>query len=516
MRGGSLFFLVAARLTLSTLSLRSGDEKGDRPSGANFQTRSQVMGLHGAAASSHPAVSQAALDILKSGGSAVDASIAANAVQGLVEPMSNGIGGDLFVLLYDPKVDELEGYNGSGRSSKTFSYNAMLDEVLFVNGDSEPPLIPTHGPLSVTIPGAVRGWCDLNAKHGKKSISELLRPAIKMAREGFPVTEIIAKAWEDALEDFLSDKSQNEITLGGKYPNAFDGFLNTFAIKDDNGWRAPKVGEIFVNSDLADTYELIAEEGCRGFYEGRIAQSIAEYEPLHITSDDLKSHEGEFIKPVSTHYRGNYEVFELPPNTQGISALQMLNILESFNLTEMGQGSADAIHVQVEAKKLAFADRAAYFGDPNFYDAPIESLLSKDYGRARAKLIDMKKAAKIVEPGVFSTVVGNSPSVHAEVIPNDDTIYMTVVDEEGMMVSWIQSLYNHFGSGIVVGGLGFPLQDRGALYALEPINHPNVFAENKRPFHTIIPAFVKKDDKPFMSFGVMVSYSGYDGGRLTL
>lgn len=436
----------------------------DRVTGAGFATRSEVMAPHAMAATSHPLATQIALDVLKDGGSAVDAAIAANAALGLMEPTGNGIGGDLFAIVWDPKSKRLHGYNGSGRSPKAltlaeFERRGLTD-------------IPAHGPLPVIVPGTVDAWFALHAKFGRRPMAQNLAPAVAYARNGHPVHEVIAYYWDRSVP-----------TLS-KWP----GFREQFTLDG----RAPRKGETWRNPNLARTLETIGREGRDAFYKGAIARTIDAYFRANdgfLRYEDLAAHRGEWVTPVSTNYRG-YDVWELPPNGQGIAALQILNLLEPYDLKSYGFGSPEHVHLFAEAKKLAFADRAASYADPEFYRTPVERLISKDYARERGKLISMDKAMKAAEPGII-------PELN-----EGDTIYLTVADKDGMMVSLIQSNYRGMGSGMAAPGLGFIFQDRGEQFVLKK-GHPNSFAPGKRPFHTIIPAFVTKDGKPWLSFGVM-------------
>jgi len=433
----------------------------DRITGKNFATRSEVLGQNGMAATSQPLATQVALDILKEGGSAVDAAIAANAMLGLTEPTGCGIGGDLFAIVWCAETQQLYGLNASGRSPKSLTLE------WFRENDYE--RIPSYGPLSVSVPGAVDGWFELHEKFGKLSMKEILGPSIKYAREGFPVTEVIAYYLERGINMLSS------------YPN----FSETFAPDGE----APSKGEIFRNPDLANTYEKIARDGRDEFYKGDIARTIDEYideQGGFLSYEDLADHYSEWVDPVSTNYRG-YDVWQIPPSGQGIAALQILNILEDYDIAEMGFGSAEYMHHFIEAKKLAFEDRAKYYADMNFADVPLEELISKEYAEERRKLIDPERAARTYEPGMPEA-------------PN--TIYLTTADEDGNMVSLIQSNYRGMGSGMTPWGLGFVLQTRGEAFNLEE-GHFNTYEPGKRPFHTIIPGFVTKDDRPFMSFGVM-------------
>jgi gamma-glutamyltranspeptidase/glutathione hydrolase len=433
----------------------------DRITGEKFASRSEVIGQNGMVATSHPLATQIGLDILKQGGTAVDAAIAANIALGLMEPTGNGIGGDLFAIVWDAKSKKLHGLNASGPAPQNISIEYFTENNL--------KKIPSYGPLPVTVPGAVDGWVKLHEKFGKLEFKSLFSPTIEYANNGFPVTETIAYYLDRSKERF-----QN-------YPNFKKVWLK-------NG-RMPIKGEIFKNPQLARTLSIIAEKGRSGFYEGEIAQTIADFIQLQggfLSYEDLSSFHSEWTPPVSSNYRG-YDVWELPPNGQGIAALQILNILENYNLKKMGLFSSEYIHLFTEAKKLAFADRAKYYADPNFSNIPVKELISKSYAKERAKLINMKKAALTDEPGILES---------------GDTIYLTAADKYGNMISLIQSNYRGMGSGMMPPGLGFMLQDRGELFSLDK-SHRNALQGGKRPFHTIIPAFVTLDGEPFMSFGVM-------------
>ena len=436
---------------------------GDRITGLLFATRSEVIAAHGMAATSQPLATGVALDVLKAGGSAVDAAIAANATLGLMEPTGNGMGGDLFAIVWDAKAKKLHGLNASGRSPKSLTL-AHLQELGLDK-------IPALGPLPVSVPGCVDGWFELHAKFGKLPMEKVLAPAIGYARDGFPVSELIAYYWRASVRGLR------------KYP----GFLEQFTIDG----RAPRTGEVFKNPHLARTLERVAKGGRDAFYRGDIAREIDAYMKENggfLSYEDLAAHHSEWVEPVSTNYRG-YDVWELPPNGQGIAALQMLNILEGYDIERMGFGSADYLHVFTEAKKLAFEDRAKFYADPDFNELPVAELISKAYGEKRRALIDTRKAAASYEAG--------NPALE-----EGDTIYLTVADAAGNMVSLIQSNYRGMGSGMCPGELGFILQDRGELFDLTP-GRFNTYAPGKRPFHTIIPAFVTKDGEPWMSFGVM-------------
>jgi gamma-glutamyltranspeptidase/glutathione hydrolase len=435
----------------------------DRLTGKSFDTRSVVMAQHGMACTSHPLATQAAIDILKKGGSAVDAAIAANAVLGVVEPEMNGIGGDLFAIVYDAKTNKLYGLNASGRSPYSLSLAEFKKRGL--------SYIPGQGPLAVSTPGCVDGWFELNKKFGKLPMAQVLSTAIQYARNGFPVADEAAYYWQSL------DRQM------GRLPNIHEVYL-------PDG-KAPVVGAVFKNPALAGTLEKIAIGGRDAFYKGDIARSIDAFMKKNggfLSYQDLAAHVSNWVEPVSTTYRG-YRVWELPPNGQGIAVLQMLNILEGFDFSKIGFGSPEHIHLFVEAKKLAFEDRAKYYADLDFAKVPVDKLISKSYADQRRKLIDPDHASADFTAG-------------DGLLEKGETVYLTVADEAGNMVSLIQSNFQAFGSGMVPDGLGFVLQNRGQLFNLEE-GHNNTYAPHKRPFHTIIPAFVTKDDQPFMSFGVM-------------
>ncbi len=460
---------------MAAAGLWSRSHRGDRNVGADFASRSQVIARNGMAATSIPLATQVALDILKKGGTATDAAIAANAAIGLMEPTGNGIGGDIYAIVWDPVTKKLYGLNGSGRSPMGMSYDDLAAE-LKKRGRTD---IPPFGSLPVSVPGTVDGWFALHAKFGRLTMAENLAPAIAYAREGIPITQLVAHYMRVAGSRYLDPKSAVEETAN---------FMKTYY----PGGIPPVEGQIFRNPDLADSLTLIAEGGRDAFYNGPIADVIDSYMKRiggALRKADLIAHKSEWVTPQSVNYRG-YDVFELPPNGQGIAALQQLNILEGFDLRAMGHNSADYLHVHVEAKKLAFEDRARFYADSDFYKTPIKKLLSKEYATERRALINMKTAIRQVE------------YPDPDVLRGGDTIYLTVADRDGMMVSLIQSNYRGMGSGLVPDGLGFMLQDRGQLFTLKR-GHPNVYAPGKRPFHTIIPAFVMKDGKPLMSFGLM-------------
>ncbi len=449
---------------------------GQSREGRTFATRSEVIAQHGMAATSHPLATQIAIDTLQRGGSAVDAAIAANAALALMEPTGCGLGGDLFAIVWDAETKKLHGLNASGRSPQSLT----LEELRRQGLDS----IPSHGPLPVTVPGAVDGWFELHGRFGKLPMKDVLAPAIRYAESGFPLTELIAYYWGRSVPIL----------------QRFEGFSDIFM----PGGQAPQKGEIFKNPGLARTLTLLAEQGRDAFYKGEIARVIDAYMKRNggfLSYEDLATHHSEWVDPVSTTYRG-YELWELPPNTQGIAALQILNILEGYDLASMGWGSPEFLHAFVEAKKLAFEDRARWYADPAFSDLPVDYLISKDYADQRRALINPSRAARRYE-------AGHPP------LEEGDTIYLTTADANGNMVSLIQSNYRGMGSGMTPDGLGFILQDRGELFTLEE-GHPNSYAPGKRPFHTIIPAFVTKDGQPFMSFGVMGGATQPQGHALIL
>lgn len=432
----------------------------DRITGELFATRSEVIAQNGMAATSQPLATQVALDILKKGGSAIDAAIGANAVLGLVEPTGCGIGGDLFAIVWDTKTKQLHGLNACGRSPKSLTLEYFKKNNL--------TSIPSYGVLPVSVPGAVDGWFELHKKFGKLPLKEILQPAIDYAEKGFPVTELIAYYLESSYKRFKD------------YPN----FKETYTV--DN--KPITKGTVFKNPALAKTYRLLAEKGRDEYYKGSIAKTIDAFMKKNkgfLSAEDLANHTSEWIQPVSTTYKG-HQIWELPPNGQGIAALQMLNILEPYNLGQYGFGSPEHIHYFVEAKKLVFEDRAKLYGDLAFIKTPVNTLISKEYADTRRKLIT-ERAGKNYDAGLQF---------------GKETIYMTVADKDGNMISLIQSNYRGMGSGMIPDGLGFMLHDRGECFSLTE-GHANCYAPQKRPFHTIIPAFVTKDGQPFLSFGVM-------------
>ncbi|HAV33878.1 MAG TPA: gamma-glutamyltransferase [Planctomycetaceae bacterium] len=437
---------------------------GDRPAGRSFATRSEVIARHGMAATSQPLATMTAVDILRRGGSAVDAAIAANAVLCVAEPTGCGIGGDLFAIVWDSGTGRLHGLNGSGRSPM-----GLTAEEFRQRGLSR---IPSFGVLPLSVPGCVDGWFELHGRFGRLPMSEVLAPAIRYAREGIPVSEVIAEGWRSG-ETVFRDQP---------------GFAETFLV----GGRAPRKGDVFTNSALADTLERIVEHGRDEFYRGSTAVRISDFVRQHggyLSLEDLQQHKSEWVAPVSVNYRG-YDVWELPPNGQGIAALQMLNLLSGFDVGKAGFGSADHVHWFVEAKKLAFEDRARLYADPQFAAVPVAELISTDYADRRRVLMNSERAASSYPVGIPAAV------------EEGDTIYLTTADSDRNMVSLIQSNYRGFGSGVCPTGLGFSLQDRGEMFDLQP-GRMNSYAPGKRPFHTIIPAFVTKDGQPYMSFGVM-------------
>lgn len=446
--------------------------KGDRLTGATFATRSPVLGQQGMVATSHPLATQIGLDVLKQGGTAVDAAIAANAALGVVEPNNGGIGGDLFALVWSAKDRKLYGLNASGRSPKGLTY----DSLKHLLGNQS--FLPLYGPLSVSVPGTVDGWFQLHRRFGKLPMRSLLAPSIRYAREGVPVPQVIAYSWQVAA---------SRLAASERIVKEVDNFRKTFLI---NG-KAPNEGQIFRNPDLANTYSIIASGGRDTFYKGVLADAIDRYArraDIYLRKADLAAHTSTWVEPVSVNYRG-YDVFELPPNGQGLAVLQMLNIVEGFDLKSLGHNSAEYLHLLVEAKKLAFEDRARYYADPDFANIPLTELVSKEYAAKRRKLINAEKAQERID--------SSEPALRT-----GDTVYLTVADKQGNIVSLIQSNMLEFGSGMVPDGLGFVLHNRGTSFSMQP-NHANTYAPGKRPFTTIIPGFVTKDGVPFLSFGVM-------------
>jgi len=435
----------------------------DRIVGAPHATRSVVMAQNGMVATSHPLATQIGLDILKKGGTAIDAAIAANAALGLMEPTGCGVGGDLFAIVWDAKTKKLHGLNASGRSPKGLTLEEFKKRGL--------DKIPALGPLPVSVPGAVDGWFELHGKFGTLPMDELLAPAIGYAEKGFPLTQLIAWYMERSVPLYESRE----------FPNIRETYI------EQNGGKLPGEGDIYKNPFLANTYRKIAAGGRDAFYKGDIGRTIADFiqsQGGYLSFSDFEQHRSEWVNPVSVNYRG-YDVWELPPNGQGIAALQMLQILEGYDFSKIPFGSAEHLHLFTEAKKLAFEDRAKYYADPDFVTVPVETLLSDEYAAKRRSMIG--EEADTYKAGEISA---------------GETIYMTVADQFGNMISLIQSNYRGMGSGMVPPGLGFMLQDRGELFSLKE-GQANTYAPGKRPFHTIIPAFITKDGSPWVSFGVM-------------
>ena len=432
------------------------------------RSRSAVIAGTGMVASSHPVATDVGLTILKKGGSAVDAAIATNAALGLMEPHMCGMGGDLFAIVWDAKDRQLHGLNASGRSPKSLDHGKLSGRLQKLGTRH----IPYNSILSVSVPGAVHGWTTLHDRFGKLSFSELLAPAIHYAESGFPVSPIIAGQWQGAAAEIPK-------TLPGVFHSVYA-----------PGGQAPSTGDVFINRDLARSYRLVADAGNKAFYQGELAERIVDFmknNDGYIDHADLQAHRSDWITPETVNYRG-YDVFELPPSGQGIAALQMLKMLEDDNLAAMGFMNVGCLHLMLEAKKLVFEDRAKFYADPDFSEAQTGRLLSGKYNKKRRSLIK-DSAAVNVRAG-------------EKILRDGDTIYLTTADSAGNMVSLIQSVYHYFGSGIVIPGTGFALQNRGLMFSMDQ-SHANAYAPGKRPFHTIIPAFVMKDDKPFMSFGVM-------------
>jgi gamma-glutamyltranspeptidase/glutathione hydrolase len=443
---------------------------GDRPAGASFTTRSPALGCSGAAGTAHPLATQAAIEMLKKGGSAVDAAVAANAVLGLVEPTSSGLGGDSYALLWDPKTHEVMGLAGSGRSPKSLSLET-------VRARAKRGVIPPLGAISVSTPGALDAWWTLHQRYGKLTWAELFAPAIHYCENGAPVPQIIGFYIKRNMAIFLRPGSGVEETANA---------VHTYQVlgKPVNEY------DVFRNPDLARTYRMIADGGRDAFYDGPIAKTIDAYFKRiggWLSAEDLHNQHAEWVKPLVTNYRG-VDVHAMGANTQGLATLQMLNILSQFDVRAMGFQSPQALHVQIEAKRLAYEDRARYYADPHFAKIPVEWLNSMEYARERAKLI---RPDKILEP----VYPGQAPS-------HGDTTYFSTADKDGMMVSMIQSNFRGMGSGLVADGLGFMFQDRGELFSLQD-GHPNLYAPGKRPFQTIIPGFATREGHPWLAFGVM-------------
>lgn len=447
---------------------------GQRPeSGHPIATRSAVVAPNGAAATAHPLATQTAIDVLKAGGSAVDAAIAANAMLGLVEPTGNGIGGDLFAIVWDPQTQKLYGYNGSGRTAMDATLaDAQAKADQFEDGKK----LPRYGAITVTVPGAVDGWFALHEKFGKRPMADNLAPTVSYARSGAPIPEMIAWYWSRGESRFGPAHERGELE---EFANAKKTYFSP----------TPVAGSLFTNPDLANTLETIGKKGRNEFYKGVMAKNMAHYLGRiggKLDYDDFNAHKGEWIEPICVEYRSEVKVCELGPNTQGVAALQMLEMLERFDLKSMGFGSADAVTAMVEAKRLAFADRALGYADPAFSGIDPSIFVAPGYNAKRSELIDPARAMPEVAPGTEITDAA---------LRQGDTTYLTVTDKDGMMVSLIQSNYRGMGSGLVPDGMGFMFQDRGELFSLDP-GHPNVFAPGKRPFHTIIPAFAFRKDLP--------------------
>ncbi len=444
-------------------------EAGDRPVGASFATRSEVFGRNGAAASAHPLGTLAAIEILKKGGSAVDAAIAMNAALGFLEPTGNGIGGDLYAMLWDPRQSKVVGINGSGRSPRGLSLDT-------VRARARGGVLPPYGAVTVTVPGTVDAWWRLHQRYGKLRWAELFEPAIAYAEGGVPLSPVVAYYMNRAMANFARPNQGIEEIANAQA---------TYA----SGDRA-QAGEIFRNPDLARTYRAIAQGGRDAFYEGEIARTIERYFRRiggWLSRADLAAHQSNWTEPSMTTYRG-VGVHALAENTQGLATLQMLNMLERFDMRAAGFQTPLSIHLGAEAKRLAYEDRARFYGDPAFTRLPIEWLISKEYAAGRARLIRPDRINPTVRPG-------EAPS-------QGDTTYFSVADKDGMMVSMIQSNFRGMGSGLVADGLGFMFQDRGQLFTLQD-GHPNAYAPGKRPFQTIIPGFATRNGRPWLSFGVM-------------
>jgi gamma-glutamyltranspeptidase/glutathione hydrolase len=459
---GALFMFLSLPAIVAAM-VPDASSAYDRPTGRMFASRSETIAPSGMVCAAQPLAVQIGIDVLKAGGNAVDAAIAVDAALGLMEPVSCGVGGDLFAIVWDAKSQKLYGLNASGRSP----YLLTIDEVK-KRGVSA---IPYTGVLPQTVPGCVDGWFELHKRFGKLPMRDILGPAIRYAEEGFPVTEVIAHYWE----------------VGGRRLKDEPNFGATY-LPDG---RAPRTGEIFRNPDLARTYRLIAEKGRDVFYRGQIARTIDEFERRiggYLRLRDFEDHSSTWVEPVGTNYRG-YDVWELPPNCQGIAVLEMLNILEGYDLAALGYNSVDALHFMIEAKKLAFEDIARFYADPDFVKVPVAGLVSKEYAGRRRALIDATRALREIPPSDVRLETG-------------ETTYLVVADRDRNFVSLIQSNYAGFGSGPVPDGLGFCIQDRGALFNLDS-KHPNALEPHKRPFHTIIPAMVTRDGQPVFAFGVM-------------
>lgn len=440
----------------------------DRLTGKAFATRSEVLGMEGMVASSQPLATQAGLRILQAGGNAVDAAIGVNACLGLMEPTGCGIGGDLFVIGWDASAGGLYGLNASGPSAG----GAGLEDMQAVLEEKGLSAIPTLGPLSISVPGCVAGWAELHRRYGSLPMEEILAPAIHYAEKGFPVSELIAFYWQGSLAARA----------------ACAGFRETFTV---DGHRAPAKGEIWRNPALGQTYRRLLTEGLEAFYQGEMARVMADFleeNDSFLRFEDFGNYTPEWVDPVSVRYRG-HDIWELPPNGQGLAALQLLNILEGFSPGEMGFGSSDYVHAFVEAKKRAYADRARCYADPRFHDIPVERLLSTEYATRQRDSISMDRAARQVVPD-------------PEILKQGDTVYLSTADRQGNLLSFIQSNFHGMGAGLCPPGMGFGFQNRGTAFALDP-SHANAYAPGKRPFHTIIPGFLTCENQPLCAFGVM-------------
>ena len=453
----------ASQVLFLCICLNSITMAQDRITGSLNATRSEVLAQNGMVATSHPLATQIGLQVLKDGGNAVDAAIAANAALGLMEPTGCGVGGDLFAIVWDAETQQVYGLNASGRSPQGMTLAMLREKKL--------DAIPALGPLPVSVPGAVDGWFSLHERFGSKPMADLLAPAIAYAEEGFPLTQLIAWYMQRSVPMYIARG----------FPNVMETYMG------QNGGELPDEGDIYRNPFLADTYRRIAEGGRDAFYRGEIATTVADFiqsQGGYLSVEDFADHESEWVEPVSVNYRG-YDVWELPPNGQGIAALQMLAILEGYDFDSISFGSAEHLHLFTEAKKLAFEDRAKYYADMDFASVPVDRLISETYAGERRRLISDR--ATVYNAGEISA---------------GETIYLTTADKDGNMVSLIQSNYRGMGSGMVPPGLGFMLQDRGELFTLQE-GRANTYAPGKRPFHTIIPAFISKDGQPWVSFGVM-------------
>ena len=465
--------LHASLVSAAVIAVLAGGVIGQEGTGAGPRViagRSKIATKYGIVAASQPLAARAGVQILERGGNAIDAAIATNAVMGLVEPHNNGIGGDLFAIYYEARTGKLYGLNSGG-----WAPTGLTPELLKSKGIDR---MPGAGIYTVTVPGAVAGWEAMRSRFGKLPLSDLLAPAIFYADDGFPVTDVIAHAWAGQTRKLAAD------------PNAAQTYLP--------GGRAPHAGEVFKNPRLAASLRLIAAQGPAGFYEGKTADAIVAVSRQKggtMTLADLKEFKPEWVDPISTAYHG-WNVYELPPNTQGIAALMMLNVMEQYPLEQYGFHSARALHVMIEAKKLAYADMLRYVADTRFATVPVLPMLSKERAKERARLIDPEKAACSVEPARLEGLTNAT---------GGDTIYLSVIDKDGNIVSLIQSLYSSFGSGIVPPDTGFMLHNRGALFTLAS-GHPNLLAPRKRPLHTIIPAFMSKGDVK-IGFGIMGGFN---------